>query len=93
MVWGNVLEWVLEEVFLLLLIFILELRREFCLLWYGNGKERLDLGYSLKKELIMFVDRLDFSGKWNGMIKDNIYVFSLSNWMNGDVIKLDREDL
>lgn len=47
----------------------------------------------MKKELIMPADRLDFSGKWNGMIKDNTYVFSLSNWMNGDATKSDREDL
>lgn len=83
----------LEEAPLPLPTPILESRREFCPPWHGNGKERSDSGHSLKKELIMPADRLDFSSKWNGMIKDNTYVFSLSNWMNGDATKSDREDL
>lgn len=44
-------------------------------------------------ELILPADWFNFRGEQNRIMKDAIYAFSLSSWINGDPIKSDREGL
>lgn len=55
--------------------------------WRGEGgKKWLDFGYSLKVELIVFVDGLDVVRERKIGVKENDKILGLSNWKNGFVI-------